>query len=70
MASGVSSATLLNLNAEVLKIQESVNKNKAAGRVVVGGIKRPDKVCPPFISVSRQRSESVAYMPHRSRRNG
>ncbi|KAI0710006.1 hypothetical protein C8Q76DRAFT_798774 [Earliella scabrosa] len=43
MASGVSSATLLNLNAEVLKIQESVNKNKAAGRVVVGGIKRPDK---------------------------
>ena len=70
-ASGVSSSSFFDLQAEIAKHEADFAKNKASGQTtLVGGVKRPDKVCAAFMSVSRQRSESVAYTPHRSRRNG
>ena len=46
-AAGVSASSLFDLKAELAKQEEDFAKRKAAGKgsVVVGGVKRPDKVC-------------------------
>lgn len=49
-AAGVSAGSFLDLKAELAKKEEEFAKKKAAGKsvAVVGGVKRPDKVC--FVS--------------------
>lgn len=46
--SGVSTSTFFDLQAEIAKHEEEFAKNRAAGKgkVIIGGIKRPDKVRP------------------------
>lgn len=47
-AAGVNASSFFDLKAELAKHEEEFFKNKAAGKsaAVVGGVKRPDKVCP------------------------
>ena len=48
-AKGVNVTSFFDLKAEISKQEEEFAKNKTAGKsnYVVGGIKRPDKVCFP-----------------------
>lgn len=49
-ASGVSTSSFFDLRAEIAKHEEEFVKNKAAGQTtLVGGVKRPDKVCDKVI---------------------
>ena len=51
-AAGVSASSFFDLKAELAKKEEEFAKNKAAGKsaALVGGVKRPDKVCPSAFS--------------------
>lgn len=43
---GVSASSFFDLKAELSKQEQEFTKNKAAGKsYIVGGVKRPDKVC-------------------------
>ena len=41
----VSSSSFFDLRAEIVKHEEEFAKNKGKAKVIVGGVKRPDKVC-------------------------
>jgi hypothetical protein len=49
------SSTFFDLKAEIAKQEEEFAKSKAAGKsnLIVGGVKRPDKVRYPFQSPTR-----------------
>lgn len=47
-AAGVSASSFFDLKAELSKKEEEFSKAKASGKTaLVGGVKRPDKVCSP-----------------------
>jgi hypothetical protein len=46
-AAGISASSFFDLKAELAKQEDDFAKNKAAGKsnaIIVGGVKRPDKV--------------------------
>jgi hypothetical protein len=45
-AAGVSASSFFDLKAELFKQENEFSKNKAAGKstIIIGGVKRPDKV--------------------------
>ena len=47
-AKGISASSFFDLKAELSKQEAEFSKAKASGTVrpIVGGVKRPDKVCP------------------------
>lgn len=59
-SSGVSTSTFFDLRAEIAKHEEEFAKNKAAGkgRAIMGGVKRPDKVCDILIFLVSMFSKS------------
>jgi hypothetical protein len=47
-AAGISASSFFDLKAELAKQEDDFAKSKAAGKggaMIVGGVKRPDKVC-------------------------
>jgi hypothetical protein len=46
-AKGISASSFLDLKAELSKQEDEFSRSKAAGKsnFIVGGVKRPDKVC-------------------------
>ena len=48
-AAGVSASSFLDLKAELSRKEDEFAKAKASGAsAVIGGVKRPDKVCKPM----------------------